>query len=179
MEVNIVSGNSTGFSNSNRGYALLIAIIAVVIFAGSLLIARMLWETEIQRDLEDELIYRAKHIVKGMEQFRQKKNKYPKTLSELLEEKFIRKIYKDPLSETGKWNYVMESKRFGKKNLLIVPEELLPKYLKNNRIIGVCPSAIGESFLEYRKKKYYFEWAFYIGDNENKEMPALKFVSTI
>ncbi len=179
MEANTVSGNSGNNSGSDRGYALIIAIIAVVIFSASLLIARVLWETEIQRDLEDELIYRARHIVKGMEQFRKKKNKYTENLNELLEGKFIRKIYKDPLSESGKWNYVMESKRFGKKNLLIIPEELLPKYLRNNRVIGVCSSAIGESFLEYRKKKYYFEWAFYIGDNENKAMPALKFVSTI
>jgi hypothetical protein len=179
MEQNTVNGNSKYSRDDSRGYALLIAIIAVVIFSASLLVARALWETEIQRDLEQELIYRARHIVTGMEKYRKKNNKYAESLEELAEKKLIRKIYKDPMSESGKWNYVMESKRFGKKNLLIVPEELLPKYLKNNRVIGVCSSAIGESFLEYRKKRYYFEWAFYIGDNEKKEMPHLKFVSTI
>ena len=43
------------------------------------------------------------------------------------------------------------------------------KYINSYNIIGVSSSAIDESFKEYRKVKFYYKWAFYIGAKEEEE----------
>lgn len=159
------------------GYTLLMAIIAVNIFAVLLLIARSMWESEIQRDLEDELLFRARQYVLAIELYKKKHlNLYPKTLEVLYEEKFLRKEYKDPMTQEGKWNIVMKEATGGKSGFLIVPEEQLGQYENKAYIVGVCSASAEEGFRTYRKKKRYNEWAVYVGDDPEKDMPELKYV---
>jgi len=163
--------------SKDQGYALLFAILAVTIFSIFLLAARELWETEITRDLENELIFRARQYVQAIQQFMKKNNNlFPQNLDILYEKKFLRKRYKDPLSEEGRWNVVMQPSTPGKKMLLIVPEELVGNHLNKARIIGVSSTSTAESFREYRKKKNYHEWAFYLGEKVESDMPELKFI---
>ncbi|MCP5049947.1 MAG: hypothetical protein GY940_22460 [bacterium] len=162
---------------SNSGYALLAAIIAVNIFAIFIFKAKAMWETEIQRDLEQELIFRGRQYVTAIEAFKKKNaNANLKTLEELHEKKFLRKLYTDPMTESGEWNLVMRDGRAGKKGLLVVPPEMIEQYITRATIIGVCSSSPGDGFYQYRKKKKYFEWAFYLGEKPDKEMPELKYV---
>jgi hypothetical protein len=158
-----------------NGYMLLAAIIAVNIFGILLLKGRVMWEREIQRDLEEELIFRAKQYVTAIELFKIKNtNLYPKNFEELYEKKFLRKEFKDPFTESGEWDVVMEETKAGKKSMLIVPLEFVEKYVSNGtaRIIGVCSKCPDEAYREYRKKKKYNEWAFYLGEDESKDMPS-------
>lgn len=164
--------------SNNQGYALLLAIIAITIFSIFLLAARELWETEISRDLEEELIFRARQYVQAIQKFMKKNNNlYPQDLDILYEKKFLRKRYDDPMSEEGRWNVVMQPTTPGKKTLLIVPEEMVSNYVRRARIIGVSSTSTAESFLEYRKKKNYHEWAFYLGEKVETDMPELKFIN--
>ena len=161
----------------NRGYSLIIAIIAVTIFSILLLKARIMWETVIGRDMEEELIFRGRQYVSAINLYRTKNNNlYPKKLKILYEKKFLRKLYKDPISESMEWNVVMQSTKLGKKKLLIVPKKLVKKFIGTSHIIGVISTSTKEGFREYRGKKYYNEWAFYVGEQIDKEMPELKFI---
>lgn len=195
------------FKFSRKGYALLTAIIAVNIFAILMLQARGMWEREMQRDLEAELLFRARQYVTAIELYRKKNpNMFPTSLELLYEKKFLRKLYKDPMTEEGLWNVVMRpgipgasirgdsgdsggrsgrSGRGGRSGgggrggagaLWIVPEDMLPDYISKAMIIGVCSSSVEEGYLVYRKKKKYCEWAVYLGEQLGKEMPDLKFV---
>lgn len=178
MVLNTVSGKQK-FKNSIRGVIFITTLVILMIFSISLLIARTFWESEIARDQERELIYRANHIVKGIERYYNRYKKYPDSLMELVKERYIRKLYSEPVSDIGLWNYVMVNKRAGKRQLTIVPNELILRYIKNYNIVGVCSSAVEESYMEYRKVKYYYKWAFYVGAKENEEMPELRFISTL
>lgn len=163
----------------NKGYVILTAVLAVSIFSIMILKARTMWETEIRRDLEQELIFRSRQYVTAIEIFRKKNpNMFPQSLDELFEKKCLRKRFLDPMTVDGKWNVVMRSGIPGKdKNaLLIVPEDMLPEYVRKASIIGVCSSSCEEGFMIYRKKKKYCEWAIYLGEKVDKEMPELKFV---
>lgn len=162
----------------NSGYALLTAILAISIFTVLLLKARTMWETELQRDLEQELIFRARQYKTAIEMFRTKNpNLFPQSLDELLEKKFLRKRFTDPMTLEGTWNVVMRSGAAGKaQELLVVPEDMLPQYVSKATMIGVCSSSCEEGFMVYRKKKKYCEWAIYMGEKLEKEMPELKFV---
>lgn len=161
-----------------KGYALLIAIAAVNIFAIMALMARSMWETEIQRDLEEELLFRAGQYKLGIELYVKKNNNlYPTNFEELFEKKFLRQLYKDPMSDSGKWDIVMVGTVEGRSDLLIVPEEMLGQYLNSARIVGVCSPVEKEGFRLYRGKKKYNEWAIYVGEQLDKEMPKLKYVA--
>ena len=166
------------FKNNKRGYALLGAIIALNIMAILCLTARGLWEAEIIRDLEAEYLFRAKQYKTAIELYVKKNNNvYPKNFEELYKKKFLRKLYKDPLSESGDWNVVMISNLAGKKNMMILAEELVPQYINRARIIGVCSKSIEQGYREYRQKKRYSEWAVYMGEQVDKEMPDFKYIS--
>jgi type II secretory pathway pseudopilin PulG len=170
--------NKRRFKVENKGYALLTAVLAVAIFSVFILQARTMWETEIQRDLEQELIFRARQYVTAIQMFRKKNpNMFPQSLDELFEKKCLRKRFLDPMTVEGTWNVVMRSGIPGKKKaLLVVPEDMLPEYVRKASIIGVCSSSCEEGFMVYRKKKKYCEWAIYLGEKVDKEMPELKFV---
>jgi type II secretory pathway pseudopilin PulG len=169
----------SGLPGRNKGYALLTAILAVAIFAVMMMKARTLWETELLRDLEQELIFRGNQYVTAIELFRKKNiNQFPQSLEELYEKNFLRRPFKDPMTKEGKWNVVMQSGTAGKKlALLVVPEDMVAAYISRAGIIGVCSTSCEEGFRVYRKKKKYCEWAFYLGQQVDKEMPELKYVA--
>jgi len=176
MEPNTAIGKER-FMN-NKGYALLAAMIVVIIFSVLLLKARDMWETEIQRDLEEELLFRARQYVVAIDAY-QKKNPGQSTpnLKELMDKKFLRRPFKDPMTKEGKWNLVMKGNKTTDGSLLIVPEEMLAQYSTEAMIVGVCSTSKVEGFRSYRKKKKYCEWAVYLGDDPKKSMPKLKFVA--
>lgn len=166
----------------SRGYMLLVAIIAIHIFAILLLVARAFWETEVQRDLEDELIFRGRQYVTAIDLY-QKNNSGlpPRNLEILFEKNFLRRQFKDPMSESGEWSVLVSPGRAGDKTLIIIPPELTKSEdiinainIPTGKIVGVCSSSCEEGFREYRKKKKYCEWAFFVGDTQEEEMPPLK-----
>lgn len=157
--------------------ALLWAIIVVNIFAILALTARTMWETEIQRDNEDELLFRARQYRMAIEFYvKENNNLYPRDFDVLYEKKYLRQLFKDPMSDDGKWNYVMRGGTTGKDELLVVPEDYLAQYIDSARIVGVVSTSVEEGFREYRGKKRYSEWAVYVGEQVDKEMPELKFI---
>jgi type II secretory pathway pseudopilin PulG len=164
---------------SRKGYALLVAIAAINIFAIMALMARSMWETEIQRDLEQELLFRA-HQYKSAIEFYIKKNNnlFPLNFNDLYEKKFLRQLYKDPMNPDvdGKWDIVMAGALGGNNDLLVVPDGMLGEFLNTARIMGVCSTSEQESFMIYRGKKKYCEWAVYVGEQIDKDMPKLKYV---
>ncbi len=162
---------------NSKGYALILALIAVNITAIMVLMARSMWETELQRDLEEELLFRARQYKMAIELYRAKNpNMNPKDLEILFTDKFLRKLYPDPMTEDGEWNLVMQSTQAGNKDLIVVPLEFLPKYETRAQIVGVVTSSTEEGFREYRKKKRYCEWAVYVGEDLQKEMPTLRYL---
>lgn len=160
---------------TQKGIALLAAILALNIFVILSLMAYSMWETEIQRDMEEELLFRAGQYRMAIELYvKENNNLYPRDFDVLYEKKFIRQLFTDPMSDDGKWNYVMRGGTTGKNDLLIVPESMLEQYLNSSRIVGVVSTSPEEGFKEYRGKKRYSEWAVYVGEQVDKEMPELK-----
>ncbi len=165
-------------SGEENGYVLIVAIIAVNLLAIFSLMAASMWERESEREREAELFFRGNEYVRAIAKFRKKNlNRYPENIEILFKKKFIRKLYKDPVSDSGEWNFVMKSKVSGNKKLLIVPAAMLGKYIKRAYLIGVSSTSINEGFRVYRGKSRYDEWAFYFGQKTEKEMPELKFVT--
>jgi type II secretory pathway pseudopilin PulG len=99
-------------SERQRGYTLLILLFAVSVLSIGLLVAVPVWQTQIQREKEDELIFRGNQYVEAVRIYQLKKpGAYPSTLDELVEEKCLRRLYRDPMTSHGEWNIILPYQR--------------------------------------------------------------------
>jgi len=166
-----------------EGYTLIMLMIAVSLLSIGLLVAVPLWQTELQREKEEELIFRGKQYAEAIRIFQMKKpGTFPRTLDELLKEKCIRKLYKDPMTSRGEWNLILpytlpQTPRASTKRtesaqkVLIVPYNLL-KSVGTSQIIGVVSSSKKKSIKIYLEQESYDKWLFFYGQDA-KKMPEI------
>ena len=166
---------TSGFPR-DKGYVMIVMIIAVAVLAVLLLMAVPLWQTEAQREAEAELVFRARQYVTAIGLYvKNHNNLYPQNFEILHLEKFLRQIYPDPMSADGRWDMVFQDTSGGDAKYLVVPEHLAKAYFGRANLVGVCSTSPETAFREYRGRKKYNEWAFYLGEKESEKMPELKY----
>lgn len=80
------------------GYAMAALLVGMSVMAVMLSVAMPLWKTLIQREREAELIFRGQQYARAIGLFQRKyANAYPPNLDILLNERFLRKKYLDPI----------------------------------------------------------------------------------
>jgi type II secretory pathway pseudopilin PulG len=74
-------------------------IIGIAIMAVMMTVVMPVWKQMVQREKEEELVFRGEQIAHSIGMFQRKfANAYPPTLDVLVEQKFLRKKYKDPIT---------------------------------------------------------------------------------
>lgn len=164
--------------NKNKGYTLIILMVAVAVISIGLLVAIPVWKTQLQREREEELIFRGKQYVEAIRLFQIKfPGRFPKTLEELLEEKCIRKLYEDPMTEDGEWNIILHYERISSKKrrslrkVLVAPQRALSS-IDNPQILGVVSPSTKKSIKIYNDQESYNKWFFFYGQDPQK-MPEI------
>jgi len=164
--------------NRKEGYILIILMVAVFIMAIGFLIATPIWKTQLQREKEEELIFRGKQYVEAVRLFQIKyPGGFPKSFEELLEEKCLRKMFKDPMTEHGEWNIILPyggasgRQEGATQKILVAPQSALSS-VDNPRIIGVVSSSTEKSIRIYFDQETYDKWLFYYGFDPEK-MPEI------
>jgi type II secretory pathway pseudopilin PulG len=154
---------------TSAGYTLIILLFALTVLTLGLMVAVPVWETQIQREKEEELIFRGKQYIEAIRLLRLKKpGTLPQSLEELLEENCIRRLYSDPMTKTGEWNIVLpyQNSTAGQKStsqkVLVVPLNQL-EAIDNPQIIGVVSSSTKKSFKIYLEQESYDRWIFVQG----------------
>ena len=85
-----------------RGYVLFGIAIGLVILGIAMTAAVPLWQKVMQREREQELIFRGYQYMQAIELYQRKyPGAYPADIKVLVKEKFLRKAYSDPFSEDG------------------------------------------------------------------------------
>lgn len=160
--------------NKENGYTLIILLFALFVMSIGLLVAVPVWETQIQREKEEELIFRGKQYVEAIRLFQTKNpGSFPKNFDELVEEKCIRKLFKDPMTEDGEWNLILpytgiSTKKGGSvQKILIAPLSALPS-IQNPQIIGVASSSTRASIKIYLEQETYDRWLFFYGQDPDR-----------
>lgn len=101
------------------GYTLVVLAVAVSVM--SVLVAAALphWAHAMQREKEEELIFRGWQYAEAIRIFTQRTGRYPTSLKELMEVKprSIRRLWKDPMSEDGNWGLIVQGLGPGQGNL--------------------------------------------------------------
>ncbi len=162
---------------NQRGILMIMAVGALALLAIAALQLRSHWQRDHIREMEQELLFRGRQYVSAIDAFIQANpGRHPESLKDLFEKKYIRQLYPDPMTEHGEWNLVIQPATAEQKKLQIISPTQLPRYLANSRLVGVCSASTSEAMLEYREKQRYSEWAFFVGDDPQKQMPELEYL---
>ena len=88
-----------GAEKDAAGYAMAALIVGLAVMAVMMTVAMPVWKQTAQREKEEELVFRGEQIARSIGLFQRKfANAYPPTLDLLVEQKFLRKKYKDPIT---------------------------------------------------------------------------------
>jgi type II secretory pathway pseudopilin PulG len=162
----------------NRGYVLIILMMAVLVLAIGLTVAVPVLQTQLQREKEEELIFLGRQYVEAVRLFQTKNpGRFPSSLKELAEKRFIRKLYTDPMTPSGEWDLVLvpggpaETEGEGARPVLVAPLSALGS-VPNPAILGVVSSSTRESVRLYEEQDRYDKWLFYYG-HDPKNPPKI------
>src|SRR6476646_9304172 len=94
-----LAGQANRQRSSERGYAMAALLVALSIMAVMMTVAMPVWKQTAQREKEEELIFRGLQYVHAIGMFQRKyANAYPPNLDVLVEQRFLRKKFKDPIT---------------------------------------------------------------------------------
>lgn len=150
----------------SRGFTYIFVLILMVFIGIGLASAGKVWKTVIQREKEEELLFRGDQIVKALESYYNSGhggvNFLPRKLDDLLKDnrflnikRHLRKIYKDPMTEDGEWDIIRD---------------------ESGRIKGVRSKSNKEplkqknfpyKYRHFENKKKYSEWEFVFIPSKN------------
>ena len=92
---------------AERGYAMAALLIALAIMAILLTIAMPVWRHEARREKEAELVFRGEQYARAIALFKFKNanipNAVPPSIDFLVQNRFLRKKYKDPMTKDGEF----------------------------------------------------------------------------
>lgn len=92
-------------SRSEAGYNLVMLMVLLTVLSIVLAASLPAWSNVIRRDREEELIFRGLQYAEAIRVFQNRFQRPPIRLEELIEvePRSIRKLWKDPMTESGKW----------------------------------------------------------------------------
>ncbi|WP_005033124.1 type II secretion system protein [Holophaga foetida] len=132
-----------------RGYILAMVLGAMTVMGILMTKAMPSVITEIQRENEEELVFRGEAIARAIKAYRKSTGSYPTSLEAMLKVKprIIRKLYKDPMTN-GDWDVVTAVQAGASGDKTSLP------------IAAVRSRCTKDSFRSYNGKTMYSDWIF-------------------
>src|SRR5437762_9836434 len=94
-----LAGQAQRQHESQRGYAMAALLVAMSIMAVMMTVAMPVWKHTAQREKEEELVFRGLQYVHAIGMFQRKfANAYPPNIDVLVDQRFLRKKFKDPIT---------------------------------------------------------------------------------
>jgi type II secretory pathway pseudopilin PulG len=171
---------NVAMTRRDDGYAMAALLVGMVIMAVFLSMALPAWKTQAQREKEDELVFRGQQYARAIVLFQRKyANTFPPNLDVLLNEHFLRRKYKDPMTAAGEFQLIYANQQQGTAQPSaggaaggIVPtqgQQVRPPSQQvgggapvgpQGGIIGVASKSTAESIRIYNGHDHYNEWVF-------------------
>ena len=83
------------------GYAMAALLVAMSIMSIGLTMLMPAWGTMVRRERETELVFRGEQYAKAVARYQRARGAFPPSVDVLVNEKFLRKKYKDPMTENA------------------------------------------------------------------------------
>src|SRR5712691_1150651 len=94
-----LAGQAQRRHENQRGYAMAALLVAMSIMAIMMTVIMPVWKHTAQREKEEELVFRGRQYVHAIGLFQRKfANAYPPNIDALVEQRFLRKKFKDPIT---------------------------------------------------------------------------------
>ena len=91
------------------GYAMVALLLALGVIAVLIGMAMPMWRTMLQREREEELIFRGRQYARAVQLFQRKfAGAYPPSVDFLVDQHFLRKKYTDPMTRDGQFEIVYQ-----------------------------------------------------------------------
>jgi type II secretory pathway pseudopilin PulG len=167
-----------------RGATLIILLVIMTVMAIGLMAAVPLWRTQVQREKEEELIFRGRQVIEAVRLYLARHpGRYPSSLEELHEKRCLRRLYEDPMTPSGEWDLILlpgaagPGAAGGGGRLLVVPQGRLAS-VQAPRLVGVASSSTAKSFRVYNQAASYDEWLFYHGQDPKQKPQVIRLVGS-
>lgn len=148
-------------ASDDAGYAMAALLVALAVMAVLMTVAMPVWRHEAQREKETELIWRGEQYDRALQLYRRKFN-LPgvPSLDILIQQRFLRKKYKDPITGTD-----FELKPVGPGGLTNLPPGVQQPAVQPNGgpgqlIGGVRSKSKAKSIRALNGRTKYNEWEF-------------------
>jgi type II secretory pathway pseudopilin PulG len=151
-----------------EGYSMVSLFVVLSVLSVMLGFLLPVWGTVVKREREAELIFRGEQYARAIGLYQRKyANAYPRSIDALLNERFLRKKYMDPMTSDGQFKLIFEGELtqsdsnneplqigFTSRNLSLGFDE------ESIGIVGVVSRSNKESLRVYKDKSNYNEWLF-------------------
>lgn len=154
----------------DRGYAMAVLIVGLAIMAILWTVAMPVWNQLAKREKEEELIFRGNQYARAVGLFQRKyANANPPSLDTLVEQRFLRKIYKDPMASDGDFQLLYQTTQQpgspGGQTRSPAPPPSSSGFgtstqVTSGGIIGVTSKSKESSARVYNGRTHYNEWQF-------------------
>ncbi|MDD8027424.1 MAG: type II secretion system protein [Acidobacteriota bacterium] len=178
--------------NRQAGYTFIILMAVIAVLAIGLLAAVPVWKTQIQREAEEELLFRGGQYVEAVRLYTLKNGgRFPASVKDLIEARCLRRPFPDPMTKDGRWDFILQAgtaspqaptnraaaggaSRANASRVFVVPEESLSS-VDNPRLIGVVSRSTRASIRLYRDQETYDAWLFFYGQSADSEPEIIRF----
>jgi type II secretory pathway pseudopilin PulG len=181
------------------GYTFIILMAMITILAIGLLVAVPVWKTQIQREAEEELVFRGLQYVEAVRLYSLKNGgRLPAKIDDLVEGRFLRRPYPDPMTKDGEWDLILQADNFSAgagaagrpaqtgtnagsraavTRVFVVPEGSLGS-VDNPRLLGVVSRSTRASLRLYHDQDTYDAWLFFYGQSAESNPEIIRFGRT-
>jgi len=156
------------------GVMFIMLLILIATLNIGLMVAVPLWQTQMQREKEEELIFRGQQYVEAIRVYQLKHpGLFPNSIEVLIKERCLRREFKDPMTADGEWNLILAISRTspqggGGQQVMVAPPEALSSIV-SPQIIGVVSRSTKKSIRIYNDQDSYDQWLFYYGQAAGKK----------
>jgi type II secretory pathway pseudopilin PulG len=160
-------------TGAEGGYAMAALLVALAVMALMMTVAMPVWNTAAKREREEELVWRGTQYARAVALFRRKyANASPPNLDILLNERFLRKKYKDPMTKDGEFQLVYATDQQqvpGQPTRPTPPPQQPPSPLDSQSrasagarggLVGVVSKSTDKSLRMFNGRTKYNEWSF-------------------
>ena len=99
-----LEGQGARRNAAERGYAMAALLVAIAVMGVLMSVAMPVWRHQVQRENEAELVFRGEQYARAIALFQRKlPGTFPPNIDLLVQQKFLRKKYKDPMTEDGEF----------------------------------------------------------------------------
>ena len=102
-----------GGQGNQRGYAMAALLVSLGVMTVLMSVAMPVWRHQAQREKEAELIFRGEQYARAINLYQRKMGpgNFPPSIDVLVQQRFLRKKYKDPMTEDGEFEIIRPAAR--------------------------------------------------------------------